>query len=68
VPLCSGAVSEADRVDEGGGVHGEDVRVVRRSGHELFTQLKKRQIEDTKLAIGAYWLQDHIGRMKALEK
>ena len=64
-------VSEVDRVGAGGaggGVHGEDVRVVRRSTHELFAQLEKRQIEDPKLAIGAYWLQGHIRRMKALGK
>ena len=47
---------------------GEDVCVVRRSAHELFAQLEKRQIEDPKLAIGAYWLQDHISRVKALGK
>jgi hypothetical protein len=50
------------------GVRGEDVRVVRRSAHELFAQLEKRQIEDPKLAIGAYWLQVHISRMSALGK
>ena len=61
-------VSEVDRVGAGGGVHGEDVRVVRRSTHELFAQLEKRQIEDPKLAIGVYWLQGHIRRMKALGK
>jgi len=44
------------------------VRVVRRSTHELFAQLEKRQIEDPKLAIGVYWLQGHIRRMKALGK
>jgi nudix-type nucleoside diphosphatase (YffH/AdpP family) len=60
--------SELDRVGEGGGVHGEDVRVVRRSAHDLFAQLEKRQIEDPKLAIGAYWLQGHISRMKAFGK
>jgi hypothetical protein len=32
----------------------------------MFVQLEKRQIEDPKLAIGAYWLQVHISRMKAL--
>jgi len=47
-------VSEVDRVGAGGGVHGKDVRVVRRCTHELFAQLEKRQIEDPKLAIGAY--------------
>jgi nudix-type nucleoside diphosphatase (YffH/AdpP family) len=61
-------VSEVDRVGEGGGVPGEDVRVVRRSAHELFAQLEKRQIEDPKLAIGAYWLQTHISRTNQLGK
>jgi ADP-ribose pyrophosphatase len=61
-------VGEADRIGEGGGVPGEDVRVVRRSTHELFAQLERCQIEDPKLAIGAYWLQGHIGRVKALGK
>src|SRR5262245_21102407 len=61
-------VREADRIGEGGGVPGEDVRVVRRSTHELFAQLERCQIEDPKLAIAAYWLQGHIGRVKALGK
>ena len=61
-------VSEVDRVGEGGGVQGEDVRVVRRNAQDLFAQLEKRQIEDPKLAIGAYWLQGHISRMKPLGK
>jgi nudix-type nucleoside diphosphatase (YffH/AdpP family) len=61
-------VSEVDRVGEGGGVQGEDVRVVRRNAQDLFAQLEKRQIEDPKLAIGAYWLLGHISRMKPLGK
>jgi nudix-type nucleoside diphosphatase (YffH/AdpP family) len=60
-------VSEADRIGKGGGLPGEDVRVVQRSAHELFEQLEKKQIEDPKLAIAAYWLQDHIRRMKPLK-
>jgi ADP-ribose pyrophosphatase len=60
-------VSEADRIGKGGGLEGEDVRVVQRSAHELFEQLEKKQIEDPKLAIAAYWLQDHIRRMKPLK-
>lgn len=60
-------VSESDRVGKGGGLDGEDVRVVKRSAHELFEQLEKKRIEDPKLAIAAYWLQDHIRRMKPLE-
>jgi hypothetical protein len=34
----------------------------------LFAQLEKRQIEDPKLAIGAYWLQTHISRTNQLGK
>ena len=60
-------VSESDRVGKGGGLDGEDVRVVKRSAHELFEQLEKKRIEDPKLAIAAYWLQDHIRRMKPLD-
>jgi nudix-type nucleoside diphosphatase (YffH/AdpP family) len=59
-------VSEFDRVGEDGGLHGEDVRVVRRSAHELFAQLEERQIEDPKLVIGAYWLHGHVSRMTGL--
>src|SRR6202034_304460 len=60
-------VSEANRVGKGGGLADEDVRVVHQSAHELFDQLEKKQIEDPKLAIAAYWLQDHIRRMRPLE-
>jgi nudix-type nucleoside diphosphatase (YffH/AdpP family) len=59
-------VSEFDRIGEGGGLHGEDVRVVRRSAHELFAQLEEHQIEDPKLVIGAYWLHGHVSRMTGL--
>ncbi len=54
-------VSEADRVGPGGGFDGEDVRVVQWSAHELFEQLERKQIEDPKLVIAAYWLRDHLG-------
>lgn len=60
-------VTETDRVGKGGGLDGEDVGIVQISAHELFDQLEKRQIEDPKLAIAAYWLQDHIRRMKPLD-
>jgi nudix-type nucleoside diphosphatase (YffH/AdpP family) len=59
--------SEADKKGEGGGTPGEDVTVVRKSASELFEQLERGQIEDPKLIIGAYWLQDHIRRMKPLD-
>jgi nudix-type nucleoside diphosphatase (YffH/AdpP family) len=53
-------IAEADRVGKGGGVDGEDVRVVHQSAHELFEQLENKQIEDPKLAIAACWLRDHV--------
>ena len=55
-------VVDADRVGKGGGVDGEDVRVVHRSARELFQQLESKQIEDHKLAIAAYWLRDRVPR------
>jgi nudix-type nucleoside diphosphatase (YffH/AdpP family) len=61
-------VSESDHVGQGGGVVGEDVCVIRQKAHELFAQLEKREIEDPKLVIAAYWLQNRISRMKALGK
>lgn len=60
-------VSEAQKVGNGGGLDGEDIRVLHMSANELFEQLERRQIEDPKLAIAAYWLQDHIRRMKPLD-
>lgn len=59
-------VREADRVGKGGGLTGEDIRVVQMHTNELFDQLAKKQIEDPKLAIGAYWLQDHLRQIKPL--
>lgn len=59
-------ISEADKIDHGGGLESEDIRVLEMSANDLFQRLEKAQIEDPKLAIAAYWLQDHIRRMKPL--
>ncbi len=59
-------VTDADRTGKGGGIGDEDVKVVQKSASELFDQLDRKQIEDPKLAIAAYWLQDHVRRMKPL--
>jgi nudix-type nucleoside diphosphatase (YffH/AdpP family) len=53
-------VRESDRLSDGGGLPHEDITVVRISADELFDQLAKGSIEDPKLAIGAYWLKDHL--------
>jgi ADP-ribose pyrophosphatase len=53
-------VRESDRVSDGGGVPGEDVSVLNIPVSDLFAQLDKGQIEDPKLAIGAYWLKDYV--------
>lgn len=60
-------VSETDKIGKGGGLAGEDVRTIEMNANELFHLLEEKQIEDPKLAIGAYWLQDYIRRMKPLD-
>jgi len=57
-------VSEADKIGKGGGIDDEDVGVVHMHANELFDQLAKGQIEDPKLAIAAYWLQEHLRHVK----
>jgi ADP-ribose pyrophosphatase len=53
----------SDRVGAGGGIAGEeDIAVVRLGVDELFRRLDTRQIQDPKLAIGAYWLKDYLAR------
>jgi nudix-type nucleoside diphosphatase (YffH/AdpP family) len=59
-------IGEADKIGKGGGNDGEDIRVLEMNANDLFCQLEKKQIEDPKLAIGAYWLQDRIRGMKPL--
>ncbi len=51
-------VGDADRVGMGGGIDDEDIKVLEIGLEELFEQLARGLIEDAKLAIGAYWLQN----------
>ncbi len=53
-------VTDADRIGKGGGIDGEDIKVVQLAIDELFDRLAQGSIEDPKLLIGAYWLQDHL--------
>jgi nudix-type nucleoside diphosphatase (YffH/AdpP family) len=60
-------VHSADRIGKGGGIDDEDIAVIQTSAHELFHQLEAKQIEDPKLIIAAYWLQDYVRKMKPLK-
>ena len=60
-------VSESARPTEGGGLADEDVRVLQISVNDLFDRLAKGQIDDPKLAIAAYWLQNNMARIELLE-
>ena len=51
-------VGDADRVGVGGGIDDEDIQVLEIGLEELFERLARGLIEDAKLAIGAYWLQN----------
>jgi len=53
-------VNDADRAGQGGGVGDEDIKVVRRSLDDLFGRLARGSIEDAKLAIAVYWLQNRL--------
>jgi ADP-ribose pyrophosphatase len=54
-------VRDGDRAAKGGGIEDEDIRVLPIGLDDLFGQLAQGQIEDAKLAIGAYWLQGRLG-------
>jgi len=53
-------VRDADRLGKGGGLEDEDVKIVQMPLNDLFERLANGLIEDPKLAIGGYWLKDHI--------
>ena len=53
-------VTDADRIGKGGGIDDEDIKVVQFAIDELFDRLAQGSIEDLKLLIGAYWLQDRL--------
>jgi nudix-type nucleoside diphosphatase (YffH/AdpP family) len=53
-------VTDANRIGNGGGIDDEDIKVVQPTIDELFDRLAQGSIEDPKLLIGAYWLQDRL--------
>jgi ADP-ribose pyrophosphatase len=53
-------VREADKRDKGGGVGDEDIKVVHMPLDDLFDRLADGAIDDPKLLVAAYWLQDQV--------
>jgi nudix-type nucleoside diphosphatase (YffH/AdpP family) len=53
-------VSDADRIRTGGGVDGEDIRIVHMPTDELFDRLAQGKIDDAKLYLAAYWLKSRL--------
>ncbi len=53
-------VTDPDRIGKGGGIGDEDIKVVQLAIDALFDRLAHGSIEDSKLLIGAYWLQDRL--------
>ncbi len=53
-------VRDSDRSGEGGGLPGEDIAVEQLPIATLFKRLVSGEIDDPKLAIGAYWLKDRL--------
>ena len=53
-------VTNADKIDNGGGVGDEEITIIEQPISQLFERLTKGQIEDPKLVIAAYWLQDRV--------
>jgi nudix-type nucleoside diphosphatase (YffH/AdpP family) len=64
--LYFASIHTNERTGKGGGVRDEDVAVIHVPVNVLFDQLAKGQIEDPKLAIAAYWLQERLRRGKPL--
>jgi nudix-type nucleoside diphosphatase (YffH/AdpP family) len=53
-------VGDTDRVSAGGGIEDEDVQVLEVGLDQTLEQLAGGLIEDPKLAIAAYWLQNRL--------
>ncbi|HMK69696.1 MAG TPA: NUDIX hydrolase [Xanthobacteraceae bacterium] len=53
-------VTDADRIATGGGDDDEDIKVVPLPIDELFDRVAAGSIEDPKLLIAAYWLQNRL--------
>lgn len=64
--LYYAVVTNADQKGAGGGVRndGEDIRIVTLSPTELFDRLRNGTLEDPKLIIAAYHLQDRLKRIR----
>jgi ADP-ribose pyrophosphatase len=58
--LYCAEVRESDRLTQGGGIDDENIEVVPMSLEQLFERLASGSIEDPKLIIAAYWLQNHL--------
>ena len=53
-------VREPDRSGKGGGIGTEDIEIIQKPIDELFAELRRGSIEDSKLLVGAYWLSDYL--------
>jgi nudix-type nucleoside diphosphatase (YffH/AdpP family) len=53
-------VRNADKTGPGGGIADEHIEVVTIPPERLFAQLKEGTIEDPKLIVAAYWLQNYL--------
>src|SRR5262245_16058868 len=53
-------VRERDKLAKGGGIDDENIKLVQMSLEDLFDRLAKGSIEDPKLLIAGYWLQDRV--------
>ena len=53
-------VRDSDLVAKGGGLDDEDVKVVHMSLDDLLDRLANGALEDPKLLVAAYWLQDQV--------
>jgi ADP-ribose pyrophosphatase len=53
-------VRNADKTGPGGGIGDEQIEVVSIPPERLFDQLTRQTIEDPKLIVAAYWLQNHL--------
>jgi nudix-type nucleoside diphosphatase (YffH/AdpP family) len=53
-------VRERDKTGKGGGIDDEDIKTLQMTLDNLFDRLAKGSIDDPKLLIAAYWLQDHV--------
>jgi nudix-type nucleoside diphosphatase (YffH/AdpP family) len=53
-------VGDADRAGQGGGIDDEDIKVLHVGLDVLFERLARGLIEDAKLLIAAYWLQNRL--------